>query len=366
MDDVEAQCFSVRDLGDRPDSMPSGLRGMFPELTKTQWALLRAVVTAYMGGALGVYEYQPILASDLGMSERSLRYALNGGKDRPPGLVELGLVKRRQTWKAGVGERPSDHHYLLLQAGPALTEVLLPVMCMTRARHGHRIPRRSGYTRTLARKSAAASRQAARRARFERAQRALRRRDGEAVECQAAPEWPLRKRREVPRKIAQEPRLNGPAQNAVNPVPPPSGEGGLRGRRGRPPSPPKKNASLRDKPLAAATPPLSSTSICDSPPQPIAFQRDRARAFDEAAQPVPSFDARALLRGRPYAPASASPPPSAETQKMVRDKPDTLDLDVWRRRQRRGFRPPETIGRQLLHAQFDELRKHILGLETDT
>ncbi|MGH1349173.1 MAG: hypothetical protein ACRBN8_47020, partial [Nannocystales bacterium] len=132
MDNVEAQSFTVRDLGDRPASLPGALRGRFPALTRTQLDLLRVVVTAYMGGALGVYEFQPILASDLGMSERALRYALNGGKDRPLGLIELGLVTKRQTWKRGAGDRPSDHHYLLLQAGPALVDELLPLTCMRR------------------------------------------------------------------------------------------------------------------------------------------------------------------------------------------------------------------------------------------
>ena len=113
------------------------------------------MVSAYVGGALRVYEYQPVLASDLGMSERALRYALNGGKERPPGLVELGLVRRRQTWKRGSTERPSDHHYLLLQAGPALVELLLPMTCERWAQLGLRVPRHSGYTRSSARREAA-------------------------------------------------------------------------------------------------------------------------------------------------------------------------------------------------------------------
>lgn len=321
MADVEAQCFGVRELGDRPDSMPAGLRGMFPGLTKTQWALLRVVVTAYMGGALGVYEYQPILASDLDMSERALRYSLNGGKDRPPGLVELGLVKRRQTWKAGVGERPSDHHYLLLQAGPALVEVLLPLMCMSRAKHGHRIPRRSGYTRTSARRSAAAARQAARRTRYEAAERVVRRRQGEVELRQSdAP----RERREVARKPASTAKFNCPAQNADNPVPPPSGEGGLRVRRGRPPSPPCSNVSLRDETLAPGPPPPLNPNVSDSLPPKTQLLGDRARALDVAAQPTP-------------------------------------DLDYWRRRKKRGGPVPDEIDALLLREQFSALGGVIWG-----
>ena len=245
MDDVEAQSFCVRDLGDRPDSMPGCLRGMFPDLTPSQWALLRAVVTAYVGGALGVYEYQPVLASDLGMSERALRYALNGGKDRPPGLVELGLVKRRQTWKRGSTERPSDHHYLLLQAGPALVDLLLPMTCERRAQQGHRVPRRSGYTRSSARREAARARQSARRARFDLAERAVRRAQGEAVERR--PESP-RERRKPASPAPKTAKLNCPAQNADNPVPPPFGGRGTKGGKGETPFTPqlKRVASRRN------------------------------------------------------------------------------------------------------------------------
>ena len=322
MDDVEAQCFTVRDLGDRPDTMPGCLRGMFPDLTGSQWALLRAVVTAYVGGALGVYEYQPVLACDLGMSERALRYALNGGKDRPPGLVELGLVKRRQTWKRGSTERPSDHHYLLLQAGPALVDILLPATCERRAQQGHRVPRRSGYTRSSARREAARARQSARRARFDLAERAVRRSQGEAAERRT--ESP-RERRKPASPAPKTAPIDCPAQNADNPVPPPKGEGGLRVRRGRPPSPPSSNVSLRDETSAPATPPPLPPTAGDSPTLTERFLGDRTRALDGTARLEPR------------------------------------DLDLWRRRRDRGASIPDEIGNVLLHEQLSRLKEHLWG-----
>ena len=314
MEHVEAQCFTVRDLGDRPDSMPGCLRGLYPELTPSQCTLLRAVVTAYVGGAMGVYEYQPILASDLGMSERALRYALNGGKDRPPGLVELGLVKRRQTWKRGSTERPSDHHYLLLQAGPALVESLLPMTCERRAQAGHRVPRRSAYTRGVARREAAQARQRARHARFDLAERAVLRSRGESVEQRRSE--PSRERRGSPSRGGQNPTLNCPAQNADNPVPPPSGEGGLRVGRGKPPSTPTSDVSLRDETLASAPPPQLHTNASDSALLPKHLLGDRTRALDGAARVAPR------------------------------------DLDIWRRRRDRGAPVPDDIDQAILHERF--------------
>ena len=321
MDNVEAQCFTVRDLGDRFDNMPGCLRGMFPELTRTQWSLLRAVVTAYMGGAMGIYEYQPILASDLGMSERAMRYALNGGTGRPPGLVELGLVARRQTWKRGSGERPSDHHYLLLQAGPVLSEILLPLVCERRARKGERVPRRSGYTRTSARRAATSARQTARRSRFERAERAVQRTRGDVSETR--PE-PPRSRRHKAKEKPSDTRLNCPAQNADNPVPPPSGEGGLRARRGRPPSPPCSDVSLRDSSPAPAPPPPLSSNGSDSPPPPDNNLCARTRALDGGA---------------------------AVAQ----------NLEVWRKRRERGTSIPDEIDQLLLREKFLKLGELIWG-----
>ena len=322
MDNVEAQCFAVRDLGDRPASLPEALRGTLPaSLTRTQLDVLRAVVTAYMGGALGLYEYQPILASDLGMSERALRYALNGGKGRPPGLVELGLLKRRQTWKRGAGDRPSDHHYLLLQAGPALADELLPLTCARRAERGHRLPRRSGYTRGAARRRAAQGRQRARCARRDLAERVLARRASEDASTREDP--PRRKPREERVSKPQTPELNCPAQNADNPVPPPSGEGGLRFRRGRPPSPPQQNESLRDETWAPATPPLSRSSVSDKISSPNSPTRDRAQALDGTGE--------------------------------------TRRLEYWRRRRARGLPIPDDIDAELLRARFGELRKLIWG-----
>ena len=323
MEDVESQCFTVRDLGDRPDTMPGCLRGVFTDLTPSQWTLLRAVVTAYVGGAMGVYEYQPVLASDLGMSERALRYALNGGKDRPPGLVELGLVKRRQTWKRGSTERPSDHHYLLLQAGPALVDILLPMTCDRRAQQGQRVPRRSGYTRSSARREAARARQSARRARFDLAERAVQRVQGQAIPCR--PEAP-RERRKPPSLPPKIPPLNCPAQNADNPVPPPSGEGGLRVGRGKPPSPPS-DESLRDSPLAPATPSHLPTTISDSPPLHEQLLRDRTRALDGAATSAPD-------RGR---------------------------LELWRRRRARGVPVPVEIEEQLFSDLISAARSAMFG-----
>lgn len=324
MEHVEAQCFAVRDLGDRFDNMPSCLRGLFPELTPSQRSLLRAVVTAYLGGAMGIYEYQPILASDLGMSERALRYALNGGKDRPPGLVELGLVTKRQTWKRGAGDRPSDHHYLLLQAGPTLTEVLLPLACEGRTRRGERLPRHCGYTRNSARQAARVARQSARRSRFEHAEQAVERTRREAKATRPAPQ---RERRERVEKRSQIAGINCPAQNADNPVPPPSGEGGLRIGRGRPPSPPKKNVSLRDEPLAPATPPPEISIDRDSSPPKINFLGDRARALDGGAQPAPSV------------------------------------LERWRQRKRRGAQVPDEIDKALFANLISSAREALFAEE---
>lgn len=321
MEHVEAQCFTVRDLGDRFDNMPGCLRGTFPELTRTQLSLLRAVVTAYMGGAMGIYEYQPILASDLGMSERAMRYALNGGTGRPPGLVELGLVAKRQTWKRGSGERPSDHHYLLLQAGPVLAEVLLPLACEGRIRRGERLPRHCGYTRTSARQAARSARQGARRSRFELAEKAV-----ERSRCVArdARREPPRERRQRVEKRAQITRLNCPAQNADNPVPPPTGVGGLRARRGRPPSPPRTNVSLHDKSQAQASPSSPPSSAGDSSTPKNSPLRDRAQALDEAAQPAPN-------------------------------------LEHWRQQKKRGAPVPDEIDALLLREQFSALGGVIWG-----
>ena len=241
---VEAQCFTVRELGDRSNSLPEFLRGQHPTLTRTQKDVLRAVVTAYMAGALGVYEYEAILASDLGMSERAFRYALNGGKDRPPGLVELGLVKRRQTWKQGTAEgRPSEHHYLLLQVGPELGEQLLPWACTQLARLGRRVPRGSGYTRRSAAKRAVELRQKARVGRREAAERVVRRKlDGSVSE-------PVQVRREATQKAP----INCAAQTAVNPVPPPYGGRGTREEKGNTPSNPlSKRLASRAKSSSAS------------------------------------------------------------------------------------------------------------------
>ena len=325
MDNVEAQSFTVRDLGDRPASIPGALRGRYPDLTRTQLDLLRVVITAYMGGALGVYEFQPILASDLGMSERALRYALNGGKDRPPGLIELGLVMKRQTWKRGAGDRPSDHHYLLLQAAPALVEELLPLTCMRRADRGARVPRNAGYTRAGARRRAAQGRQSARVARRDLGEQAVHRSRGEVTEPRT--ERPRSRRPERPAAPKSPPktaRLSCPAQNADNPVPPPSGEGGLRVRRGKPPSPPRLKATLRAETLATASPPLPKTRGCDSPTPPENFLRDRARALDQAARLDPG------------------------------------KLDVWRRRRDRGAKIPDHIDEAIFQDRISRAYKALV------
>jgi len=313
---VEAQCFTVRELGDRSNSLPEFLRGQHPTLTRTQKDVLRAVVTAYMAGALGVYEYEAILASDLGMSERAFRYALNGGKDRPPGLVELGLVKRRQTWKQGTAEgRPSEHHYLLLQVGPELGEQLLPWACTQLARLGRRVPRGSGYTRRSASTRAVELRQQARTGRREAAEKVVRRKlDGPDSK-------PVQVRREGPQKSP----IDCAAQNAVNPVPPPTGDGGLGRRRGRPLQIPCSNDSLRELNLAPPTALLQKPTSSDSLPrlnQPLC---DRARALDEVARPRPS------------------------------------DLDVWRRRRARGAKIPDSIDQVLFAETLAAARKAILG-----
>lgn len=310
MEHVEAQCFNVRDLGDRPDSMPGCVRGLFPELTPSQRILLRAVVSAYMGGALGVYEYQPILASDLGISERALRYALNGGRGRPPGLIELGLVQKRQTWKRGAGERPSDHHYLLLQVGAVLGKLLLPVVCERRAARGERLPRRTGYTRRSARQASTQVRQQARRVRCKHAERRLvRARDSSRNERSK----PVQSRREGGRKKGSNQSNNCAAQIADNPVPPPTGVGGLGSERGKPPSTPLTNASLRDKPMARPSSSLSPRIGSDSPPLSKAPGGDGTRALDAGASSGPV--------------------------------PDPLEL--WRRRRTRGVPVPEAIEEQL-------------------
>lgn len=313
---VEAQCFTVRELGDRSNSLPEFLRGQHPTLTRTQKDVLRAVVTAYMAGALGVYEYEAILASDLGMSERAFRYALNGGKDRPPGLVELGLVKRRQTWKQGTAEgRPSEHHYLLLQVGPELGEQLLPWACTQLARLGRRVPKRSGYTRRSAAKRAVELRQKARVGRREAAERVVRRKlDGPASE-------PVQVRREATQKAP----INCAAQTAVNPVPPPTGEGGLGRRRGRPLQIPFQNDSLRELNLAPPPAPPEKAKASDPLPCPKDYLRDRARALDEVARPRPS------------------------------------NLDVWRRRRARGAKIPDDIDQVLFAETLAAARNAILG-----
>ena len=326
MEHVEAQCFTVRELGDRAASIPEFLRGRHPTLTRTQQDILRAVITAYMGGAMGLYEYEAILASDLGMSERAFRYALNGGKDRPPGLVALGLVARRQTWKRGSGEgRPSDHHYLLLQVGPALGEELLPWACTQQARLGRRVPRRAGYTRRSAARRAVELRQEARSQRKQTAERRVRAKQLEAevrpTRQAGSKTEPSRARRERTRNA----KLNCAAQNAVNPVPPPSGDGGLGRSRGEPLQNPLLNDSLRERVLAPPKAPLPETRSGDSQPT---EQRacGRARALDEVAKRRP-----------------------------------TPDLDYWRRKQAQGLPIPDSMHEALLHARLAELKAALWG-----
>ncbi len=316
MSHVEAQCFTVRELGDRSNSLPEFLRGQHPTLTRTQKDVLRAVITAYMAGALGVYEYEAILASDLGMSERAFRYALNGGKDRPPGLVELGLVKRRQTWKQGTAEgRPSEHHYLLLQVGPELGTQLLPWACTQLARLGRRVPRGSGYTRGSAKRRAVELRQQARTSRREEAEKVVRRKldvpDSKLVQA----------RREAPKKS----RIDCAAQNAVNPVPPPTGEGGLGRRRGRPLQIPFLNDSLREPNLAPPSAPPEKTESSDSQPRSKDPLCARAQALDGSASPRPS------------------------------------DLEIWRRRRARGTKIPDSIDQILFAETLASARNAILG-----
>ncbi len=319
MENVEAQCFTVRELGDRSASLPEFLRGQHPTLTRTQLDVLRAVITAYMGGALGVYEYEAILASDLGLSERAFRYALNGGKNRPPGLVELGLVRRRQTWlQRGGLWRPSDHHYLLLQVGPALGEQLLPWACTQLARLGRRVPRRSGYTRRTAARRAVELRQQARTERRETAERAVRRK------LQGAEVEPVRARRSPP-KIS---KLNCAAQSTVNPVPLPltGRDGGLGGRRGVPLQIPPLSDSLREPTLAPPMAPPQKANGSDSQPLPRLL-RDRAQALDGSAKLGPK------------------------------------ELDVWRRRRDRGYRVPEHIDEAIFADRIERARRALVGLD---
>ena len=99
----------------------------------------------------------------------------------------------------------------------------------------------------------------------------------------------------------------------TTPSPPPKGEGGLRVRRGRPPSPPNSNVSLRDSPSAPATPPPSPSISSDSPPPLEQLFGDRTRALDGAASSAPD-------RGR---------------------------LDLWRKRRARGVPVPDEIEQQL-------------------
>jgi len=326
MEHVEAQCFTVRELGDRSNSLPEFLRGQHPTLTRTQKDVLSAVITAYMGGAMGLYEYEAILASDLGMSERAFRYALNGGKDRPPGLVELGLVNRRQTWKRGTGEgRPSEHHYLLLQVGPALGEQLLPWACTQQARLGRRVPKRAGYTRRTAARRAVELRQDARTQRRENAERRVREKLLEAevrpTRRETSKVEPPRARRERPENA----KLNCAAQNAVNPVPPPTGEGGLGRRRGVPLQNPQLNDSLRERVLASPKAPLPKTRAGDSQPteQPAC---DGAQALDEVAKRRP-----------------------------------TPDLEYWRRKQAKGLPIPDSMHEALLHDRLEQLKAVMWG-----
>jgi len=315
---VEAQCFSVRELGDRSNSLPEFLRGQHPTLTRTQKDVLRAVITAYMAGALGVYEYEAILASDLGMSERAFRYAINGGKDRPPGLVELGLVKRRQTWKQGTAEgRPSEHHYLLLQVGPELGTQLLPWACTQLARLGRRVPRGSGYTRRSAARRAVELRQQARTSRREGAEKVVRRKlDGAGSKS-------VQVRREAP----QASPIDCAAQNAVNPVPPPTGDGGLGRRRGRPLQIPFSNDSLREPNLAPPSAPPEKTENSDSLPPPKDPLRGRARALDGAARLEPA------------------------------------KLDVWRRRRDRGAKIPDHIDEAIFQDRISRAYKALVELD---
>lgn len=315
MENVAAQCLSVRDLGDRSDMLPSSLRGLYPTLTRTQIDVLRALTRAYLAGALGILEFQPVLASDLRMSERQIRRAVNGEEGRPPGLVELGLARRRQTWRRGQEGRPSDHHYLLLQAGPKLVEILLPLAYEQRGRKLSN----AGYTRGTARQAARGHRKEGRRARMERVSQVIERRNrwrtgevqdrctGSQTRCAPGP---------------QNPPLKSAAQRAVFPVPPPPGEGvgELRPRRGKPPALPQKNASLRDTSFAPASPPPSLANGSDFEPTPENSHRDRARALDEVAEVVPK------------------------------------NLEIWRKRKRYGARIPDKVDEQLFNARIAEAK----------
>ena len=178
MSNVRAQTYCAADLGALDAlSMPAWARGRW-ELTPNEEKLLGALWRAYANGTGGLDDCSSTIASDLGMSERTLRNSLNGrGPDSVsprPGLIERGLVHVNRTHKQGRHGRKCDDSWLLLRIGPELEAIGHELV---HARGG--APRGSGYSRTSSRRARQRASSDARRLRKSQAQRAWRSRGGE-------------------------------------------------------------------------------------------------------------------------------------------------------------------------------------------
>ena len=318
---VRAQTFSAIELGGLDEVLPSWMRGRW-KLTRAQTALLVAVVKAYRFKAGGVMEREPVLASDLGISERALRYALNGrrytvadGTERwSPGLVERGLVSRRQLKRPGTDGRRTDDDVLLLRLGPIAEALVRPTMAA------------APWIEATERQRTRAKRHLTK---LRRQGRAMRR----ALATQA---W---ERRQQWRSI------NSAAHCADNPASPP--EQGGRGRLGltrgerHSPSPSPRTPQQRKPP--------PDKRLTQRPPQDEA----RRKASRPAALPKPTagdIDLRPTAsagRRRHAVDGEALAEAGARPIHYPTAKAGGAELEIWRRRRSAGARVPEEISTRL-------------------
>ena len=281
MADVRAQTLDMGGAGRMGDvRIPEWLRDPGWQLSRSELALVVLLLAAYERGWGGVYDCQTTVASELGLSERTLRRLLHGQSwtrsdgtmVTRPGLVERGIVTVRKTWgpSSAANGRPSDLSWLLLRLGPGL-EPAARWHAFSKSWTGS-APRGSGWSRSAALAAVACMRAAARVARYQAAGEAWAvRHRGDAVSEEASPEEasvPIEERAEPgeaveaggvsgspPPEIERAERApeiepdGGEIEGgsvasadrlAAEPDPPPSGEG--LGRRGPSPlEPPKKN-----------------------------------------------------------------------------------------------------------------------------
>ncbi len=324
---VRAQTFSAIELGGLDEVLPVWMRGRWA-LTRAQTAILIAVMKAFRFKAGGVMEREPVLASDLGISERAFRYALNGrrytvadGSERwSPGLIERGLVYRRQLKRPGTDGRRTDDDVLLLRVGPVVEKLMRPTMAAS-----------PWIEATDAQRTKARDRLQ----KLRRQGRAMRR-------TQATEAWGRRQQWRV---------IKSAAQCADNPASPPM-KGG-RGRLGL-------TRGERHKPSQSPRTPRASKNTNVSPPKQRQLDNEALCKASRPAALLPrSTDHDQNLRategdrrrrraqeGGLEIPAEFSSRPIHQERTNRKDP----DLNVWRARRARGVRVPPKIAERL----FDE------------